>query len=1088
MVKFSSRGGNSNSNSNNHGRDIEISSSPHHHQLHNQNSSSPAFVSGMGAARPVRLVCCDEKGKFQIDPQAVTTLQLVKGPIGVVSVCGRARQGKSFILNQLLGRSSGFQVASTHRPCTKGLWMWSAPIKRTALDGAEYSLILLDSEGIDAYDQTMGGIDEAALDHLSLVTEMTKHIRVRASGGMSTASELGQFSPTFVWLLRDFYLELEEDNRKITPRDYLELALSPVQGGGEGISAKNEIRESIRALFPDRECFTLVQPLNDEMELQRLDQISVDKLRPEFISGLESLTNFIFERTRPKQIGSATMTGPILAGITQSFLQALNNGAVPTIASSWQLDILALIDASDACIIAVSDTSYPSETPSSRTHVIVTNDLHPPSLLQECRRAYDSAAEVYMSSFDRSRPDEEVSLGEAHEEAVQKSLVSFNASAVGSGLTRQKYENLLRTFFRKAFELAELFKAHQTLFPEEDHRRNVFLEADLRCSRLIQGMEKRLRAACHDSNANIDHVVKVLDGMLSEYETTAHGPAKWQKLATFLQQSLEGLISDLAKKQLDQARSDKAALSLRCRSIEDKMGLLNKQIEASEKNKSEYLQCFEDAINDKKKLTEDYTRSIANLQSQCSTLEERSSSLLKAVESAKRDSFEWKRKYEQVTSKKKAEIDQVNAEISALLSRISSAEARLAAAREQIHSAEEEAMEWKRKFDFTSQETKAALDKAATIQDEEIIDKAAKLEYAEKRLTTASLELQAAESKLKSYEMELSPQKLEIEELREKLESVKVAAQSFERNARVLEQEKIYLEQKYLPELKRFEEAQERCRVAEKDAKRATELADTECKTAVIALREKNEVQRLAMERVAHIERQERRLEGLKRQKADLLREIQNIRESEMDAVAKVGQLEARVEEREQEIDSLLKSNNEQRVNTVQVLENLLKAERASRAEANRRAETLSLQLQSTQSKLDLLQQDFTSARLIETALDSKLRTASRQKRSRPDDYEWESVLDMDIDENIVRERKRSKSTATSSPFKNIQVMEGGGSDINTVEEANLSQGLLDYTKFTVVKLRQEITRHGFGADLLQLKSATKKDVLNLYEKRVLGM
>lgn len=48
----------------------------------------------------------------------------------------------------------------------------------------------------------MGGIDEAALDRLSLVTEMTKHIRVRASGGKSKASELGQFSPIFVWLLR----------------------------------------------------------------------------------------------------------------------------------------------------------------------------------------------------------------------------------------------------------------------------------------------------------------------------------------------------------------------------------------------------------------------------------------------------------------------------------------------------------------------------------------------------------------------------------------------------------------------------------------------------------------------------------------------------------------------------------------------------------------------------------------------------------------------------------------------------------------------------------------------------------------------
>lgn len=48
----------------------------------------------------------------------------------------------------------------------------------------------------------MGGIDEAALDRLSLVTQMTKHIRVRASGGKNSASEIGQFSPIFVWLLR----------------------------------------------------------------------------------------------------------------------------------------------------------------------------------------------------------------------------------------------------------------------------------------------------------------------------------------------------------------------------------------------------------------------------------------------------------------------------------------------------------------------------------------------------------------------------------------------------------------------------------------------------------------------------------------------------------------------------------------------------------------------------------------------------------------------------------------------------------------------------------------------------------------------
>ena len=33
------------------------------------------------------------------------------------------------------------------------------------------------------------------------------------------------------------------------------------------------------------------------------------------------------------------MNGPMLAGLTLSFLDALNHGAVPTITSSWQVSI-----------------------------------------------------------------------------------------------------------------------------------------------------------------------------------------------------------------------------------------------------------------------------------------------------------------------------------------------------------------------------------------------------------------------------------------------------------------------------------------------------------------------------------------------------------------------------------------------------------------------------------------------------------------------------------------------------------------------------------------------------------------------------
>ncbi|XP_038881898.1 guanylate-binding protein 1 [Benincasa hispida] len=1042
-------------------------------------SSSSLSSTGTGPARPIRLVYCDEKGKFRMDPEAVATLQLVKEPIGVVSVCGRARQGKSFILNQLLGRSSGFQVASTHRPCTKGLWLWSTPLKRTALDGTEYNLLLLDSEGIDAYDQTgtystqifslavllssmfvynqMGGIDEAALDRLSLVTQMTKHIRVRAAGGRTTSAELGQFSPIFVWLLRDFYLDLVEDNRRITPRDYLELALRPVQGSGRDIAAKNEIRDSIRALFPDRDCFTLVRPLHNENDLQRLDQISLDKLRPEFRSGLDAFTKFVFERTRPKQVGATVMTGPVLVGITESYLDALNHGAVPTITSSWQ---------------SVEEA--------------------------ECRRAYDHAAEVYMSTFDRSKPPEEAALREAHETAIQNSLAAFNSSAVGAGPVRKKHEALLEKFYRKAFE---------------DYKRNAYTEADLQCTNAIQSMEKRLRAACHASDANINNVMKVLGALLSEYEASSHGPGKWQKLVTFLHQSLDGPVHDLIKRLIDQVGSEKNSLALKCRSIEDQLNLLKKQLEASETYKSEYLKRYEDAINDKKKLADDYMNRITNLQGNCSSLDERCSSLKKTLDQAKQESLDWKRKYETVLSKLKAEEDQANSEIAVLKSRSSAAEARLAAAREQSQSAQEEAEEWKRKFDIALRDTKAALEKAAVAEErtnkqtrrredalrkefsstlaekeDELKDKATKIKQAEQHLTTLRLELKAAESKIGSYDVEVSSLRHEIKELKERLETVNARAQSFEKEARILQQEKIHLDQKYLSEFQRFDEVQERCRLAEHDAKKATEIADKARNEASAAQEGKNEMQRLAMERLAQIERAEMQIENLERQKKDLVEDLQQIRESEVEALLRVASLEARVEEREKEIESLLKSNNEQRTSTVQVLQGLLDSERSAHAEANNRAEALSFQLQSAHAKIDLLQQELTKVRLNETALDSKLKTASHGKRTRADDGEMgmDSVQDMDTSERILRVNKRSRST--NSPMKYIQPEDGGsifkGDEDNHSQQTNQE----DYTKFTVQKLKQELTKHNFGAELLQLKNPNKKDILSLYEKCVLKL
>lgn len=50
----------------------------------------------------------------------------------------------------------------------------------------------------------------------------------------------------------------------------------------------------------------------------------------------------------------------------------------------------------------------------------------------------------------------QVALRETHEAAVQKSLATFNADAVGAGSARKKYEELLQKFFRKEFEVTIL--------------------------------------------------------------------------------------------------------------------------------------------------------------------------------------------------------------------------------------------------------------------------------------------------------------------------------------------------------------------------------------------------------------------------------------------------------------------------------------------------------------------------------------------------------------------------------------------------------------------------------------------------------
>lgn len=55
------------------------------------------------------------------------------------------------------------------------------------------------------------------------------------------------------------------------------------------------------------------------------------------MQGMAQLTKIIFQRAQPKRLGPQVITGPMLATLASEYVQAINEGAVPTISTAWQV-------------------------------------------------------------------------------------------------------------------------------------------------------------------------------------------------------------------------------------------------------------------------------------------------------------------------------------------------------------------------------------------------------------------------------------------------------------------------------------------------------------------------------------------------------------------------------------------------------------------------------------------------------------------------------------------------------------------------------------------------------------------------------
>jgi hypothetical protein len=349
-------------------------------------------IASEGKAKALPFISIDNAGEFIVEEEARTCLENINVPIAVVGIGGQYRTGKSYLLNILKhgpqqhdGRGdeeksvantnntgnesqnattselplSGFDVGHSVQACTKGIWLWGEPVY---VEGEKMAILFLDTEGLGSVKasatqdarifaltllitsyfvyNSRGTIDSSAIDKLSLVVNLTKQIHIRSTGdGKETdVTELQQYVPAFMWVVRDFTLQLKKmgaNGRSLSPRDYLDHALKDQKGMSKDVFKKNTVRRMLRSIFPEKDCVTLVRPIAEEEKLKDLSSVPWSELRDEFRQGVKRLREKVFSNLQPKKLFGKPLTGPMLLELVDSYLHAFNTGGFPTITNAW---------------------------------------------------------------------------------------------------------------------------------------------------------------------------------------------------------------------------------------------------------------------------------------------------------------------------------------------------------------------------------------------------------------------------------------------------------------------------------------------------------------------------------------------------------------------------------------------------------------------------------------------------------------------------------------------------------------------------------------------------------------------------------
>jgi hypothetical protein len=296
----------------------------------------PTFHGG-----PLPFITISPSGECVVEEYAAKILSQIKGRVAVITVAGMYRTGKSFLMNRLIGMQEGFEIGPSVNPCTKGIWIWGQPVQLAD----DYYAILIDTEGLASGNKSnvdhviftlsvllssyfiynsMGPINEETLDQLAVASTIVRAMYGKPLHADSLSLEPSSLmkGPPLLWVLRDFGLRLvNEANQPVSPRDYLENSLKTSPSSS---AEKNGIRESIKQLFEDRDCLTMVRPLENEADLRQINKVPFEALRPAFKQQIEAFVERVYTSLEPKRIGNTLLTGGTFCQLVSQYCAILN--------------------------------------------------------------------------------------------------------------------------------------------------------------------------------------------------------------------------------------------------------------------------------------------------------------------------------------------------------------------------------------------------------------------------------------------------------------------------------------------------------------------------------------------------------------------------------------------------------------------------------------------------------------------------------------------------------------------------------------------------------------------------------------------